>query len=292
MKKSRTYPTAAAFRTALEDRLAKIAAAENVDLQRLRRQVAFDRLLARLGSVPNSPLVLKGGYAMELRFQKARTTRDLDFTLRLKTKGAPTGTEVLDRVQDAAASDLGDFFVYQIGEATADLDGAPYGGARYPVLALLADRTFARFHLDIGIGDIVMEPVEIFHSRDWLGFAQIPPASITAISREQQFAEKIHAYTLPRMQNPNSRVRDLVDMVLLVGSNQLIPGKTTEAILGTFNRRATHPVPPFLQGPPASWEKPFIALATECDLQIGIDEAFRTVDVFYRSLRMPSQAKE
>lgn len=286
MKKSRIYKTAGAFRTALEDRLAKIAVTENVDLQRLRRQVAFDRLLARLSSVPNSPWVLKGGYAMELRFQKARTTKDLDFTLRLKTKGAPGGNEVLDLVQAVAASDLGDFFVYRIGEATADLDGAPYGGVRYPVEAVLADRTFARFHIDIGVGDIVMEPAEIFHSRDWLGFARIPPATITAISREQQFAEKIHAYTLPRMQSPNSRVRDLVDMVLLVGSNQLIPEKTRGAILGTFNRRATHPVPPFLQGSPADWEKPFVALASECGLQIGIDEAFRTVDIFFRSLQI------
>lgn len=118
-------------------------------------------------------------------------------------------------MQDAAASDLGDFFIYRIGEATADLDGAPYGGARYPVEAVLADRTFARFHIDIGVGDIVMEPAEIFHLRDWLAFAQISSATVTAISGEQQFAEKVHAYTLPRIQNPNSRVRDLVDMVLL-----------------------------------------------------------------------------
>jgi hypothetical protein len=288
LKKSRIYKTAAALRTALEDRLAKIAVAENIDLQRLRRQVAFDRLLARLGSVPNSPWVLKGGYAMELRFQKARTTKDLDFTLRLKTKGAPRGNDVLDLVQAAAASDLGDFFVYRIGEATADLDGAPYGGARYPVEAALADRTFARFHIDIGVGDIVMEPAEIFYSRDWLGFAQIPPATVTAISREQQFAEKIHAYTLPRIQSSNSRVRDLVDMVLLVRSNQLIPEKTREAILGTFNRRSTHPIPPFLQAHPAGWEKPFVALAAECGLEIGIDEAFRTVNVFFRSLQVPA----
>jgi hypothetical protein len=191
-------------------------------------------------------------------------------------------------VQAAAASDLSDFFIYRIGEATADLEGAPYGGARYPVVAVLADRTFARFHLDIGVGDIVMEPAEVFHSRDWLGFVQIPPATITAISREQQFAEKIHAYTLPRMQNANSRVRDLVDMVLLVGSNRLIPEKTRGAIQGTFIRRATHPVPPFLQGPPAGWEKPFIALAAECGLQIGLNEAFRAVDSFFRSLQMPA----
>jgi hypothetical protein len=42
------YATAAAFRRALEDRLQDIAGKEGVDLQRLRRQVAFDRLLTRL----------------------------------------------------------------------------------------------------------------------------------------------------------------------------------------------------------------------------------------------------
>ncbi len=41
------YATAATFRRAVEDRLEDIAGKESVHLQRLRRQVAFDRLLAR-----------------------------------------------------------------------------------------------------------------------------------------------------------------------------------------------------------------------------------------------------
>ena len=51
MMEPRTYATAAAFRRALEDRLQDIAEKESVDLQRVRRQVAFDRLLARLFQV-------------------------------------------------------------------------------------------------------------------------------------------------------------------------------------------------------------------------------------------------
>src|SRR5229473_1932245 len=79
------YATAAAFRRALEDRLQDIAGKESVDLQRLRRQVAFDRLLARLfqAAQPRAlPWVLKGGYAMELRIKAARTTKDIDLTMR------------------------------------------------------------------------------------------------------------------------------------------------------------------------------------------------------------------
>ena len=54
---------------------------EQVDLNRLRRQVAFDRLLARLFLEEPPPWVLKGGYALELRFKAARSTVDIDLTV-------------------------------------------------------------------------------------------------------------------------------------------------------------------------------------------------------------------
>jgi len=77
----RRYATAAAFRVALEARLKTMEQAEGIDLQRLRRQVSFDRLLARFFSEQNTPWLLKGGYAMELRLRTARTTKDIDLSL-------------------------------------------------------------------------------------------------------------------------------------------------------------------------------------------------------------------
>jgi hypothetical protein len=76
---------------------------------------------------------------MELRFQTARTTKDLDFTVRV----APAGPDaaLLKELQDVGAVDAGDFFTFRIGEAMADLDGAPYGGARYPVECIMGGRT-------------------------------------------------------------------------------------------------------------------------------------------------------
>ena len=70
---SNPYASPSAFRRALEDRLLQMQRAEHVDIQRLRRQVAFDRLLARLFHDANPPWLLKGGYAMELRMAMART---------------------------------------------------------------------------------------------------------------------------------------------------------------------------------------------------------------------------
>ena len=85
MAAQRQYATAGAFRTALEARLNEGARRDGVDLHRLRRQVAFDRLLARMfdSSQPvRDGWVLKGGYALEMRFHMARSTKDLDLTVR------------------------------------------------------------------------------------------------------------------------------------------------------------------------------------------------------------------
>ena len=77
----RQYASAAAFRVALETRLKAISTTEGIDLQRLRRQVSFDRLLARFFVEKNAPWLLKGGYAMELRLRMPRTTKDIDISL-------------------------------------------------------------------------------------------------------------------------------------------------------------------------------------------------------------------
>jgi len=283
--KPRRYASGIALRTALEERLRRIAREEAIDLQRLRRQVAFDRFLARLFHRPDSPWVLKGGYAMELRFHAARATKDLDFTVRAAPAGRTGGDVILEHLQEVGALGIGDFFTFRVAEASLDLDGAPYGGARYPVEAILGGRTFAKFHLDVGIGDVVLDPVEVVEPRDWLAFAQILPPRVPMVSREQQFAEKLHAYTLPRPVSPNSRVRDLVDTVLLIESGTLSREKVREALTSTFERRATHDLPGTLTAPPDDWEGPFRALAEECRLTVSLAQAFKVLRRFHAAAK-------
>jgi hypothetical protein len=278
MPAGRKYATAGSFRQALEERLKTISRDERTDFQRLCRQVGFDRFLARLARVNNPDWILKGGYAMELRFDTARSTRDLDFTLR---KGNDDVALIL--LQRAATINLEDFFTFRVGEAMADLDAAPYGGARHPVEARVDGRAFVRFHVDVGIGDVIVEPIETVAARDWLAFAEIAPPSIPMIAREQQFAEKIHAYSLPRT-NPNSRVRDLVDLYLLTASGTLDRARCADALRRTFERRATHEVPTKLTPPPPQWAQPFRAMADECELDIECQAAFEIVRRFWTSL--------
>jgi Nucleotidyl transferase AbiEii toxin, Type IV TA system len=117
------YDTAGAFRTALETRLNERARRDGVDLHRLRRQVAFDRLLARMFD-PSQPVrdgwVLKGGYAVEMRFHMARSTNDLDLTVKSGQGRAGESISLRERLQLAASIELPDFFTFIVGGAMAD----------------------------------------------------------------------------------------------------------------------------------------------------------------------------
>jgi len=281
MPSSRTYATAGAFRRALEERLKRASLTDQIDPNRLRRQVSFDRLLARLFREEPAPWVLKGGYALELRFKVARSTVDIDLTVqRVETTAASGDTNQVIRamLQSAADISLGDWFEFTVGPASMDLTAAPYGGARYPVEARMDERTFARFHLDAGVGDVVMRPLETIMCRDWLGFAGIESSRVLMIAREQQLAEKIHAYTLPR-NAVNSRVKDLVDLALLIGSDELDKRRILEALRLTFERRGTHDLARLVP-PPADWQIPFEALAEECGIPTDVAAAFARVQEF------------
>ena len=238
----RTYATPGAFRKALEERLKRRSSAEQIDINRLRRQVAFDRFLARLFRDESAPWVLKGGYALELRFKSARSTIDIDLTVQrvVSAEHSDNAEQVVrEMLQSAASLSLDDWFEYTVGAPTLELAGAPYGGSRYAIDTRMDGRVFAKFHVDAGIGDVIMQPVERITCADWLDFAGIPTPEVKMIAREQQFAEKIHAYTLPR-GSANSRVKDLVDLALLIGDGQLNQRKAAQALRLTFERRDTH----------------------------------------------------
>lgn len=285
MTQAKTYKTASAFRTALSERISKEAKARKIEAQRLSRQVAFDRLLARIFSEPSAPFVLKGGYAMQLRVERARGTKDVDLALRdaklLSAEPKNQNEAISEYLSGVAKKDIGDFFSFVISAPIMDLDAAPYGGARFHVEARLDGRSFEKFLLDIGVGDVWIEPLVMLESQAWLDFAGIRSAAFLAISGEQQFAEKIHAYTLPRGEGVvNSRVKDLVDMVLLISSGTLDDERTRSAIRETFKRRATHEFNPSLAPPSATWNDRFAALAQECDIPTDIASGFKLAQDF------------
>lgn len=218
----------------------------------------------------------------------ARTTKDIDLMLYdgtpLSKDPAKRREEVRVMLQEEAAAHLDDFFEFLVGEAREDLEGAPEGGSRYPVAAQMDGRDFARFHVDVGIGDEVLEPLDIVTGQDWLGFGGVAAPSFPVISAEQQFAEKLHAYSLPRGERANTRTKDLIDMVLLIRSGKLDKAKTSAAVRATFTKRGTHALPAELDAPPGAWGPVFDALGKECGLPMTIGEGFAIVRDFAKTL--------
>lgn len=261
---TRTYSTPLAFKQALEQRL-KAASGSGPELSRIRQLLIFDRYLARITQTLDDAVVLKGGLVLELRLERARTTKDID----LRLMGSPDN--VLERLQEAARLDLGDFLTFEI-EADAHHptmvgDGIRYEGMRYRAECRLAGKIFGSpFGVDVGVGDpIYGAPTEV-SLNDTLGFAGIAPASVKLYPVVTHIAEKLHAYTMPR-KRPNSRVKDLPDLALLASTGPLAASDLRAALEQTFTFRSTHEVPSALPPPPESWEKPYAAMARSDQLQ-------------------------
>jgi hypothetical protein len=283
------YNTPGAFRQALEARL-NARVNSNAELQRLRRLVAFDRLLARLFFDQNSPWIVKGGYSFEVRYgMSARTTKDIDLTLPELSLETETSKRTYQRLwedlQDAAARDLGDHFVIRIGAPQQEFDAPPGGGARFPVEVLLDRRLFAKFHLDVGVGDVVLGSPESAKAEEFFAFAGISPARFRILPIAQQFAEKVHSYTLPRGSGINSRVKDLVDLVLILDKESPARESIKPAIEATFNHRDTHEIPRTIPAAPPTWTSSFTAMAKQVNIsETTVEGAVARLNEYWKGI--------
>jgi len=224
----------------------------------------FDRYLARIVAVLGDAVLLKGGLVLELRLERARTTKDVD----LRLTGTPNG--VLARLQEAGRKELGDFMAFEIHpdaeHPTIQNDGMQYEGLRFRAECRLAGRLFGQhFGVDVAFGDPILGEPEVVAAADVLGFAGIAPPMLRLYPIETHIAEKLHAYTMPRAR-PNTRVKDLPDMALLATTQPLEAARLRAALERTFEFRATHPLPSALPEPPASWLAPYVEMAWENEL--------------------------
>jgi hypothetical protein len=193
-----TYANSASFRRALEDRLRAQSLETGLPLVRLRKMVVFDRLLARLVHDQPDAWVLKGGLALQLRLgNQARTTKDMDVLLK---SPSDRGDDVHQALVRAALLDVGDWFQFEVERPAAESLAGPMGGLRFPVRGLLDGRRFETFHVDVGCGDPLIEPVDTLTTPPLLVFAGLPPTPVPCYPLTQQVAEKVHAYTRPRAE--------------------------------------------------------------------------------------------
>ena len=229
----RAYASPEAFKQALEQRL-RDADSPGGTFARRRQLLVFDRFLARIVAVFGSMVTLKGGLALELRIARARTTKDVD----LRMVGAPDN--ILANLQEAGRRDLGDFMTFEVGadEDHPELrtDDMLYDGLRFRTECKLAGKLYGqRFGVDVAFGDPILGEPDLVVARDVLAFAGIAPPALRIYPIETHIAEKLHAYTLPRVR-PNSRVKDLPDIALLATAQPLDATRVRAAFSGGLER--------------------------------------------------------
>jgi hypothetical protein len=259
----RTYSSPQAFKEAVEQRL-RSASKNGVDFARRRQLLVFDRFLARVVAVLRDAVLLKGGLVLELRLDRARTTKDID----LRLIGSPE--TVLADLQKAGRQVLGDFMTFEVTRDTEQPkiqnDGMKYEGLRFRAECRLAGKLYGQvFGVDVAFGDPILGEPESVAADDMLEFAGIAPPVVRLYPIETHIAEKLHAYTMPRAR-PNTRVKDLPDIALLATARQLDAVRLRSALERTFEFRATHKLPSYLPEPPASWLISYREMARENEL--------------------------
>jgi predicted nucleotidyltransferase component of viral defense system len=262
------YETPAGLRDALEARLANDARAHGVDLNRLRRRAAFERLLVRLEANTPNRWVLKGGMAVEVRLgNRARMTKDLDLAVR--GDGAMfEGNALRELLVEALTVDSdGDGFEFLVGVASSiSPDEAGRLGWGMSVDVRLAGRTFAAVQLDVVARTEEITGTTRIQLHGLLDFAGLPRRSVDVVNSSQHFAEKLHAYTRDYGARGNTRVKDLPDLVLLI-EHGIDPAQAYEAAELVFVIRGTHPLPDELPDPPAGWEITYARYVDQLDVQ-------------------------
>lgn len=255
------------FKMSVEQRLRTMLRQGAPNLNRRRVLLVMERFIARVNhALPDSAL-LKGGLALELRLNDARTTKDID--LRLLGNSDDLNSQL--RKMEEFRPDPEDFLHFKItpdnAHPTVTGDGVRYDGFRFKVRADIANRQYANFGLDVAYGDPILGKPDTLQGTSFFEKYDIPPVTVRAYPPTTHLAEKLHAYTLPR-DSVNTRLKDLVDMPLLAMTlDEVTVSELRQAFEQTFKFRNTHKIPTSLPKPPIEWQGRYDRLAKEEELE-------------------------
>lgn len=92
----------------------------------------------------------------------------------------------------------------------------------------------------------------------------------------------MHAYTRKygATARDSTRPKDLVDILLIAGSEGLEAASLREALEATFEQREQQPLPSSLPAPPVSWREPYRRLAAQVAVEPELDKAFAEATEF------------
>lgn len=258
------YRDSRAMWRALTDRAKIEARARGLEPGALVRAFVADRFLARVFTLFSYQWVLKGGNAVLTRAQDARATKDLDLLAELEDLD-----EAVGQLRAAAALDLGDHFRFRVGPVKKLQGGqqAVLTGNKVSIDAYSGRTHRQRFGMDVVTGSLMTTEPDILPRPSLL--PAIPGPKVRLYPAVDHIADKVAAtqskYGAGRDQ-PSSRVRDLVDLVVFA-KTQTINGRGLQtAIAAEWVHRGMPGRPHF--EPPSHWESLYPAMAAKvsaCD---------------------------
>lgn len=264
-------------------------------VDRTRKKISFDFLLRRLAANAPGVYVLKGGYAIELKFNVVRATKDIDLLTRSLTQASitnnyePVAERLRQRIVDHLADPEGDddrFIRFRVGEEMKIVRGGG-GGIQLSVRMMVGNQRFSEFSVDLSAEDIRNPAKE---SLEWNpivpGFSKSIESEV--LSNEQIFAEKLHAY-MRHGEDFQDRTKDLVDLVFLA-HKKLDHEKCRTLIKDVFSYWQTEgkernlvslPSAPKsvdeLKQPPAAWAEVYQRMASDMGIEGDMEAGFRSV---------------
>jgi nucleotidyltransferase AbiEii toxin of type IV toxin-antitoxin system len=261
------YGSPLALRTALEQRLLITSREAGIALDRLRRRVLLERIVARLQAAEPGLWVLKGGMALEVRLRDAaRLTKDVDVGLRGVVADAD---ELHERLIDTLSADpFDDGFILAVGQPSAlREDGGGYLTWRVPVAASLAGKPFGGIKLDVSPRAHELQATDRVPLPNSLEFAGIPSTEVEIVDVHRHAAEKFHAMTRDFGDRENTRVRDLLDIVILIENELLTPVAAADAARAVWAERNGTEPPRQLSPLPSSWPARYVQLVDDHDVE-------------------------
>jgi hypothetical protein len=233
----RSYEDAEAFRSSLDRRILTAARESGTPHDRLRKDVAFQRLVARFVAAGDERWAIKGGVAILWRVgSDASATKDVD----ANWMGNTTDLEAF--LDGAVEQDLGDWFAFEVG-AARPLHGEAEGALRFGVTARVAGREFASFRLDVNFTSELHSVERVSTHLSLLEFVHLADLDVPMISIAQQLAENLHAVVRTYSSGDSARAKDAFDTMLLAQTVGLPEAAALrKAVDRTFTIRAT-PIP-------------------------------------------------
>jgi hypothetical protein len=251
---------------ALDQRLQNIAGKDQTLAYRLRVTVANVVVGQML-----PPGAVKGGTAMKIRLGESgsRFTPDLDTTRR------ESQAQFIEAFEDSLAAGWHGFTGRLIARPAPKPAGVPRPYVMHPYDVKLAfhGRSWHTVKLELGhneIGD-ADNPVYLLANDIARLFADVglpDPAPIPLMRADHQIAQKLHACTEPG----NERAHDLVDLQLLVASEELDLAQVRATSERLFNYRQAQPWPPTVVAGP-TWSGIYDEAATGLEVRPDVAAA-------------------